>query len=47
MEKEALMNIEKLYRKALDWYGTLPTWKKVVFFLFILVIVVLGIVFMV
>jgi len=39
------MDISKLYENALAWYKKQPTWRKVVFFLFLVVLFVLGIVY--
>jgi hypothetical protein len=39
------MNIPEIYENALAWYKKQATWKKVVFFLFLVVLAVLGIVY--
>lgn len=41
------MNVEEIFTKALGWYKGLTTWKKVVGFLFLAILLVLGIVFLV
>jgi uncharacterized protein YpmS len=39
--------MEELFKKALGWYKGLKTWKKVLGFLFLIVLAVLGIVYVV
>jgi uncharacterized iron-regulated membrane protein len=41
------MKIEELFKRALEWYKGLKTWKKVLGFLFLIVLAVLGIVYVV
>lgn len=41
------MDIQKLYRKVVDWYFGLPWWKKALFFLVLIGIFVLAIVYVV
>jgi hypothetical protein len=41
------MNINQLYRKAVDWYFGLPWWKKALFFLALIGILVLAILYVV
>lgn len=41
------MDISNIYQKAVGWYSGLPLWKKIVFFLFVIVLLLLGIVYVV
>jgi hypothetical protein len=46
-KKEEEMDIQKLYRKAVDWYFGLPWWKKALFFLALIGLLVLAILYVV
>ena len=39
------MNIETFNTRLINWYGTLPTWKKIVFGIGVAALLLLGVVF--